>query len=269
VSTPNAAAFDTIAVSGLAYALSGSNFPLPKMIAAEAKKHWLGDSGAPRAQFLEIPSLHPNSLGSFLGRDYLQDMQSLLGEELTEPYGPSWRSTLEGEAIRAIATEGEQETGWFFLAALYGSCPAPHEASALIDDALSKVDLRKLVEEDRNSQRLMLALANRIPHVKSEVARSAISSSLMGLAEWYGAHDGTEEEASWLMNLVLVHACPTAAGRSTVAHFQEFCTGVAERFPKFAGACRYTIDRFCYDLPIEKATEYWPLALTLRAIDWQ
>jgi hypothetical protein len=130
------------------------------------------------------------------------------------------------------------------------------------------LDFREVVERDRGNQHIfLLTIANRIAHVTREETRIAITSSLIRLAEWYGSHSGTEAEAADLLNLVLAHAYPAAGRPSTMAEFQQLCLNVAKTFPKFAGSCRYTIDRVCHDLPIERSADYWPLALALRAID--
>ena len=266
--TPDLATPHKIAVSGLAYALSPDSLPLPNEVACEAKRQWFADSGAPHAWFLEMPSKSPNALGSFLSRDHMEDLRTLLGEALIGDYGPAWRSRLHEQAMLAIGSDAQQSSGWIFLAALYGNSPTPDEAAGQIEDSLRLLDFCEVVERDRGNQHaFLLAIANRIAHITREETRIAITSSLIRLAEWYGSHSGTEAEASELLNLVLVHGYPAAGKPSTLEEFQQLCLSVARRFPKFAGPCRYTIDRFCHDLPIERAADYWPLALALRAID--
>jgi hypothetical protein len=198
----------------------------------------------------------------------MEDLRTLLGEALIGDYGPAWRSRLHEQAMLAIGSDAQQSSGWIFLAALYGNSPTPDEAAGQIEDSLRLLDFCEVVERDRGNQHaFLLAIANRIAHITREETRIAITSSLIRLAEWYGSHSGTEAEASELLNLVLVHGYPAAGKPSTLEEFQQLCLSVARRFPKFAGPCRYTIDRFCHDLPIERAADYWPLALALRAID--
>jgi tetratricopeptide (TPR) repeat protein len=266
--TPDLTTPDRIAVSGLAYALSPDSLPLPNEATCEAKRQWFVDSGAPHARFLEMPSRRPNAMGSFLGRDHMEDLRALLGERLIGDYGTAWRSRLHEQAMAAIGSEPQQSSGWIFLAALYGNGPTPGEAASQIEDTLKLLDFREVVERDRGNQHIfLLTIANRIAHVTREETRIAITSSLIRLAEWYGSHSGTEAEAADLLNLVLAHAYPAAGRPSTMAEFQQLCLNVAKTFPKFAGSCRYTIDRVCHDLPIERSADYWPLALALRAID--
>jgi len=264
---PDFATPHRIAVSGLAYVLSPDSCPLPTEVACEAKRQWFADSGEPHAWFLEIPAGGPNALGSFLGRDQMEDLRSLLGEGGVGD-GTAWRSRLREEAMLAIRSATQHPAGWILLAALYGDRPAPDEIASQIEDALRALHLHEVVEGDRaNQNAFLVGVANRVAHLTREDTRIAIASSLIRLAEWYGCHGGTEAEASGLMNLVLAHGYPAAGKPSTLEEFQQLCLNVAKKFPKFAEPCRYTIDRFCHDLPIERAADYWPLALALRAID--
>jgi hypothetical protein len=259
---------ERIAVSGMAYALSLGNLPLPSEIASEAKRQWITDSGEPLAWFLEMPGNRPNALGSFLACDQMENLLSLLGEDLVGDYGTTWRSRMQEQAMIEITREGPQRsTGWIFLTALYGDGAAPDEVASQIEGALRVLDFSEVVETDPNQELFLAAIASRIAHVTGEETRAAITHSLIHLAEWYGSHGGNEADASRLLNLVLAHGYPAAGRSSTIAEFQQLCLNVAEMFPTFAGPCRYTINRFCHDLPVEKSTDYWPLAFALRAMD--
>jgi len=171
--------------------------------------------------------------------------------------------------MQAISGGGQQSTGWVFLAALYGNGPAPADAAGQIEDSLGVLEFSEIVENDRKNQEgVLLAVANRIQHVSRAETRSAIASSLVRLAEWYGSHDGTEAEASSLLNLVLAHGYPAAGKPSTLAEFEQLCLSLVKKFPRFARPCRYTIHRFCHDLPMERGADYWPLNLALRGLDY-
>jgi hypothetical protein len=268
VAAPDVDLLDKMMLGGLAYALPVNMLPIPEPLARVCKENWFGEVGVPHAYFLDEQSLRPNALGSFLGRDHLKDLGSLLGEELAGGYDAAWRSRLEKDALREITEAGSQVTAWVILTAIYGNGPAPEDATTQIEQALSTVDFRAVVEADRAGEQMFLfAMSNRIAHVKGKDARAYIELSLLSLAEWYGSHDGSEQEAMLILNLVLALAYPAAGRPSSVEEFHQLCVAVATRFRRFAGPCRDAVDRFCHDLPVEKGTKFWPLALELRAID--
>jgi len=170
---------ERIAVSGMAYALSLGNLPLPSEIASEAKRQWITDSGEPLAWFLEMPGNRPNALGSFLACDQMENLLSLLGEDLVGDYGTTWRSRMQEQAMIEITREGPQRsTGWIFLTALYGDGAAPDEVASQIEGALRVLDFSEVVETDPNQELFLAAIASRIAHVTGEETRAAITHSL-------------------------------------------------------------------------------------------
>jgi tetratricopeptide (TPR) repeat protein len=265
--TPDSATPLRMAVSGLAYALS-DGLPLSGEIAHVAKQQWFAASGEPHVWLWEIPAKRPNSLGSFLGADHIDDLRTILGDELVGEYGAAWRSRVREQAMLAISSGAQRRIGWICLTALYGNAPTPDEATSQIDDAFRALDFKEVAEQDRPNQDVFIvSVASRIAYVKSKETRIALVSSLIGLADWYGTHDGTNAEASGLLAVVLAFAYPAAGKPTTPPEFEKLCLNVAMKFPKFAGPCRYTVERLCYDLPTERGADYWRLALALRAID--
>ena len=268
VASPDIVTPHRIAVCGLAYALSPDSLPLPDALARDAKRQWFTDSGWPRTWLLEMPGSMPNVLASFLGRDLIEDACSLIGVELAGTYGAAWRSRMHGDALESVGSRTEDPIGWIFLAALYRNGPTPGEVAAQVENALKGLDLCIAAQSDRYGEGgFLIALANRLPHVSGAATRTALISSLVKLGKWYGENDGTDLEAQRLVTLVLGLAYPVSGRSSTVAEFEQLCVALARSFPKFAGPCRYTINRFCHDLPIERAADFWRLNFALRALD--
>ena len=265
---PRMATPEAIAVSGLAYALSEVHAPLPDDMIGSAAKDWLTDIGVPHLQLLAIPPMGPGAFDSFLARDHFHDLCMLLGESVAGEYSGEWRTKIKDHALSAISGDEQQWLGWRWLAALYRDQATAEHVSAQIEGCLTQLDFRLVAEHDRESGEAVLqAILGRVAHVKGDDARKAITSSLVVLADWYGAHSGTSAEAETLMDLVLAHAYPVSDRQTTVAEFEDLCLKIAEKFPRFAERCRFVVHRFCIDLPSPRGAEFWPLELKLRVID--
>lgn len=223
----------------------------------------------------EVPPVHvwetaggPNQLSSFLGRDRLQDLQNLLGAELATRYDPAWRSNILIEALENLKSAPHSLVSWFAIAAVFRDLPAPDDVEEQIASCLTKLDFVALAEIGRSEplNRVLPLLAGRIAHARNADARRHISTDLVRLAAWYGGNQGTDEEASQLVSMIMAYAFPAEGRNRTAPEFEECCVSCAKGFPKITRALRSVVGELGTDLPGDQAARFWPLLLRLRAL---
>lgn len=268
VGDPSGVSVPELLLTGIAYGNLGTQ--LPDDLAIKGRELWFDRSGEyPLPTLWAVPGLAPNALSAFTGEPLLEALSTLLGPEVGSGFNADFRDTVRTQSLAAIVTEEQRVAGWIGLAALFCASPPPEEDAHRIEEGLSALDFLALAASDRDSERArgLSLISGRLPHVQDEAVRESITRSLVRLAAWYGANDGTETEARHLVTLVLSHAWPIPLRNRSMEGFSDLCLQVAERFQKFVPVCREAVHRLCHDYPPHEASVLWLLAVRLRAMN--
>jgi tetratricopeptide (TPR) repeat protein len=259
-----------VIVNGLAYALNPSKLPLPEPEGSQlVGRVFRGQPPVPHPSLWYVPGVCPDSLGSFLGRDRLRDLNALIGPALSDGYDRAWRENLVQGALARILDEGTEVMSLLTIASVFRECTPPDYAGAAIAGRFATVDMIRLVERDRAAmiEKFMPLVMARISQLRDTTVRQHVESELIRLAGWYGSHSGTETEARGLVYLALAHSYPAPVTRPSISDLEHICLAIAAQFTKFAAASRVVVEQLCSDLPVDRSAGFWPLLVRLRAID--
>ena len=269
IADPDLADQKSLLVNGLGYAFEGVENGLDDDLRPELKRAtFIEDGSAPFLSLWEGEGKTLNELASFLGRDRLADLESLLGAELVAGYTSEWRSQLLEKATGQIAADPLNVEGWYAIAAIIRDLEPPEHVGKEIAISLGALDLCELAKRARegDTANLLPLMPSLVLRVRDESVRKHFTAELVRLAQWYGANNGSKVDADSFISLILAHAYPLPDKTAAPEEFHQLCIQLASSFPALGNSLQAIVGRLCSELPADQAADFWPLLIQLRAI---
>jgi hypothetical protein len=224
----------------------------------------------PRLEIMDDPTLHHNSLSSFLGADRAQLLAPLLGQEDAAHLGSSQIQRETEASLNALLADPKQEAQWVVLHALSGSRfaePLRDRIKTLITTT-NFDDLLTL--EPKVLQLAVFWLATQAalsadPELKQK-AKTGITKLAARCAadKSSGTADRDHARIDALMGMAHCLTRFTATPRAGVREFAEIMIAVQKSWPAAGEQCWSLLSQFAFQLPQDLVREMSPLILHLR-----
>jgi hypothetical protein len=271
-------------LSGLSYSLSEK----AKEILNEGLRSLIEGIAFPEKDAQRLPALDllrdstlaRNSLSTFLGGDYQENLRFLINAEGQDESTRSSFQTVVENAINKLTLAKEDFSAWALLHAVLGDLPPYQAISEPLRAILRDTDYGSLFEKDIICGALALQVASlqaiNLPnqdlcnHLKDQIIR--ISKFLANQQTAKGASSSREEAFTnpiesglFLLEPALNVSLAGKPPQGSIAEFVALLTQIVDVWPTVVSIYKSSIQRLCEELPVSLAGQFWPLLVRLRA----
>ncbi len=218
-----------------------------------------------------------NSMGAFLNKDYMRALKELLGYEESENLSESSLRKIAENALTKLATTYDDFSSWMLLESVLGDFPPHENMKEMMKSVLLKSDFSAIFQKSRRNGALAMMTASRqslnlqdkdlAGHLKDNLTKIIGFLSKEGLqssADNTGGGVSSETEEAGLLLLESMLSLSLGA-QDPVHEFVELISQILENWRPIIPTYRPAIQRFCEELPLNQAGQFWPLLVRLRA----
>lgn len=204
-----------------------------------------------------------NGLGSFLGGHFGEKLAPLLGDENVKTFTPSF---LE-EALNKLAETSDDLSAWLQLFVVFGNLPANENFVDRLKAIILQTDFTKLLEQDVLRGNFVMHMTSlQISHFQHEKSRLYLKEQFLNNVKFIekGLAQTKEILLSSLIESAFNISIAIQPADKAVAEFVELVTQLIETCHSLIPMCKPIIQRFCEELPVSQAQQFWPLLVRLR-----
>jgi hypothetical protein len=273
----------TFLIAGLAYGLDESAPAiLDDPIRARLATHVfpaVDDVQISVAALCVDPTQAPNALDSFLGKNYADQIERLLGSDASATFTPDAIVTFVEETVERLLSAIDDMSLWLRLTFGLGHLPPAVRLRGPLAALFQHLDLVALYRADPTVGTLTLqAVARQAAALGDAAASRHLCDQLVPVVrvlaerEVSGAlrpGNGVPDPVQYHMLQLLeasIHLIITAHPDQTVVPtYSTLLRQLVDANPTAAVICRPFVQRLCTSLPIAQAQHFWSLLVRLRA----
>jgi tetratricopeptide (TPR) repeat protein len=231
----------------------------------------------PTPALLKDTAQAKNSMGAFLNKDYMRALKELLGYEESENLAESSLRKIAENALTKLATTYDDFSSWMLLESVLGDFPPHKNMEEMVKSVILRSDFSTIFQKSPRNGALAMMTASKqslnlkdkdlAGHLKDDLAKIIGFLSREGLqssADNTGGGVSNEIEEAGLLLLESILNLSLGA-QDPVREFVELISQILENWRPIIPTYRPAIQRFCEELPVNQAGQFWPLLVRLRA----
>ena len=234
----------------------------------------------PIPALLMDPTQAQNSLESFLGGNHGEKLSILLGKDTANLFTQSELQSSTENAVDALVKEEDNFDAWMRLYAVLGGLPPYENLVDRIRTIIQKTDYVNLFKKNPDLARIAIHTASlQIINLRDNDIRCNLKNQLVDIAKYLAKQNTDKVDLSAIskedldklrdISLILLESAfnvstATQQNQNVIAEFVDLLTQLVEILNVMKPVIKPIVQRFCEELPISQAKQFWMLLLRLR-----
>lgn len=234
----------------------------------------------PIPALLRDPTQAQNSLESFLGGNHGEKLSILLGKDTANLFTQSELQSSTENAVDALVKEEDNFDAWMRLYAVLGGLPPYENLVDRIRTIIQKTDYVNLFKKNPDLARIAIHTASlQIINLRDNDIRCNLKNQLVDIAKYLAKQNTDKVDLSAIskedldklrdISLILLESAfnvstATQQNQNVIAEFVDLLTQLVEILNVMKPVIKPIVQRFCEELPISQAKQFWMLLLRLR-----
>lgn len=235
----------------------------------------------PTLSLLRDLNLSKNSLNAFLNIDIGVSFSELIGVQEASIFSQESLKLIAERAIASLEKADNVLASWLRFHAVVGDLPPYEDIVAQFKTIIRKTNFIDLYKTDVYSANIVLVTASQqLINFSDQDLRCFIKDQLLRTIELFSEWDNENisennsneprdyhSQDTWivLLETMLNISLAAKSTENVASEFKDLLSLVVDRWHSKIPEVRNIVQRFCEELPISQAKQFWPLLVRLRA----